>query len=745
MQLPLKKIVKNPRVDSTLLNSYKLNLIFGIVFLAISIIVILLTDISPMFIPSQDIGLRSIPELGPVYKGNLFIQELTARKDYIYGIKMVLGNWEAINDNDNVLFLTDNNYQILYTQKIKSKEIRIPDFYAFPFHKKIRLGKGNKFYLCMYSINGEEHNNIALGRLVTGSLGKLYVSSIPNDDVITALKKKDLFFDGSFCVKTYETDDAGMSFFKGLFLLSAVCISLIIVFFGKIRRSLEKVRFVPQNIFLFFSLLAGLLLVFVTPPLQVPDEQSHFYRSYQLSELNVYQYDRTVPKALSTLSDFSSGMNFKPLVKTTNKEIMAQSKIRIDPLDRLQVRTLGMVVPMIPQTLGIGIGKLFHSSPLWLLYWGRILNLLAAVVLIYFAIRISPVQKWIFFLLGLMPMTLFQLSSLSYDAISLSLTFFVIAFNLNLAFNKLKTIRTADLVILFISCFLLAMCKLPYFIAGFLFILVPVTKLGSWKKYILLFIGLTITMYIGTQIYSFSRPWFQPPQTAVVQAKLVNQATIPARPADSLAAIKEERVNSFNAEAQKQFILNNFNKYIDIVINTMKPAAWPWIQSFVGVLGWIDTFLPSELIMAYLFVILFIAIGMRNPGIRIGLLSRFVFLLLFSAGIMIILTGLYLYANDTASPIIQAVQGRYFIPFAPLLLLIFYNNRDLLPVIGKPKTLHEKTIGRKLKNKKQSATEIKPERFPLENFLAPLIILFTIISLLTLFWVVLNRYYNLFV
>ena len=232
----------------------KKNLIFGIVFLAISTLVILISDIFPLFIPAQDIGLRTVPELGPVYKGNLFIQELTAKKDYISGIKIVLGNFEPVNDNENVLFLTDNSYQILFTHKFKSKEIQVPDFYAFSFKKKIHLGKGNKFFLCVYSINGEQNNNIALGRLLKGNLGKLYVSSIQGDAVINALKKKDLFFEGSFCVKTFETDSEGMSFVKIFLLILSACISLIIIYFEKICRFLRKVRFVPETVFLFFSL-----------------------------------------------------------------------------------------------------------------------------------------------------------------------------------------------------------------------------------------------------------------------------------------------------------------------------------------------------------------------------------------------------------------------------------------------------------------------------------------------------------
>jgi Predicted membrane protein (DUF2142) len=45
----------------------------------------------------------------------------------------------------------------------------------------------------------------------------------------------------------------------------------------------EPSRLTPDRLVLALGLAGGLLLVFVTPPFQVPDEPAHFFRAYQVA------------------------------------------------------------------------------------------------------------------------------------------------------------------------------------------------------------------------------------------------------------------------------------------------------------------------------------------------------------------------------------------------------------------------------------------------------------------------------
>ncbi|HXW69434.1 MAG TPA: DUF2142 domain-containing protein, partial [Dissulfurispiraceae bacterium] len=88
-----------------------------------------------------------------------------------------------------------------------------------------------------------------------------------------------------------------------------------------------------------------------------------------------------------------------------------------------------------PQATGIELGKLIGLPMIALLYMGRLFNLLLWVFLIYLAIRVTPVSKWLFLLFALTPTSLFLSSSSSADAVTNGLSILFIACLLQLAFG----------------------------------------------------------------------------------------------------------------------------------------------------------------------------------------------------------------------------------------------------------------------------------------------------------------------
>ena len=77
-------------------------------------------------------------------------------------------------------------------------------------------------------------------------------------------------------------------------------------------------------------------------------------------------------------------------------------------------------VGYLPQAAGIGLGRLVGASPLVCFYLARLANLFAAVALLFFAIRLAPFGKQLFVLIALLPMTMFELASVSCDALTIS-------------------------------------------------------------------------------------------------------------------------------------------------------------------------------------------------------------------------------------------------------------------------------------------------------------------------------------
>ena len=73
----------------------------------------------------------------------------------------------------------------------------------------------------------------------------------------------------------------------------------------------------------------------------------------------------------------------------------------------------------LPQAVGIAVIHVVRGPPLLALYLARMLNLIAAVLLTYFGLRLLPFSKLPIAFLALLPMSMMEMGSLSPDALLL--------------------------------------------------------------------------------------------------------------------------------------------------------------------------------------------------------------------------------------------------------------------------------------------------------------------------------------
>ena len=99
------------------------------------------------------------------------------------------------------------------------------------------------------------------------------------------------------------------------------------------------------------------------------------------------------------------------------------------------------------------------------------------------------------------------------------------------------------------------------------------------------------------------------------------------------------------------------------------------LDQFIGVLGWLDTPLPSIIIFLYFTVLLFFALSDHNDQTIINFRKKFILLISVTSGVLIIITSIYLQFNSIGNTIIEGIQGRYFIPLSPLVFLLLYNKK----------------------------------------------------------------------
>jgi uncharacterized membrane protein len=401
------------------------------------------------------------------------------------------------------------------------------------------------------------------------------------------------------------------------------------------------------RIVLILGAVIGLSMVVLTPPFQVPDEDAHFFRAYQISTLNLrlekrgsrvgaelpHCYLDTQLLFRSITVDRSSRVNasmYKQALSMTDNSPVFSSPILPYP-----------PVAYVAQTIGMFAGRCANAPPIVSFYIARLLNLALFLFMTTWAVRLMPVMPWGLALLILMPMTMFQGSSISADAFTIGFSFLMIAFLLHCAARD-QCLTARHIGFLFAGAVLLSLSKQGYSPVIFLALLIPFERFGTRMRKAVVLAGLfLVTATIGI---------------ACVFAIRDFSVGLPG---------------SNSAEQLRLIFAHPLSYVFKLVVSPFRSFC---IESFIGWLGWLDTRLPKWILVPYSLLLIAVPFVERRKFNLTGqqrLMAGSLFVLLGS----IIFTVQYLSWNPVGRKIIDGVQGRYLIPFSPLLLLQFNNRR----------------------------------------------------------------------
>jgi uncharacterized membrane protein len=182
------------------------------------------------------------------------------------------------------------------------------------------------------------------------------------------------------------------------------------------------------------------------PPLQAPDEPNHFLRSLQVStlhftpEINNNHLGGTLPSACSDFIQYYGAFirnNGQKKLVLEDYALGLKQTIDVSQQSFTPFSNTALYAPIayLPQAIGMAIGTYFQTPPLVLLYLGRLLNLFAWSILVYWSITLLPFNKWLFVLLALLPMSIFQAASLSADTTTNGLSFLLTSVFLRYSFD----------------------------------------------------------------------------------------------------------------------------------------------------------------------------------------------------------------------------------------------------------------------------------------------------------------------
>lgn len=306
--------------------------------------------------------------------------------------------------------------------------------------------------------------------------------------------------------------------------------------------------------------------------------------------------------------------------------------------------------------LGITLARLLKLNSLCLMYLGRLFNLIFFSLAVYFAMRRLPFGKEVLFGTALLPMTVHLSASFSYDVLIMAGTFYFTACCLDLAFQA-ERVRPADIAVLAAIMAVSGPCKMVYAVFMGLCLLIPVRKFGGWGKWLL-----SAACVFGA--------W-------CIAMVLVNSQTVASY------ATETENYVSWAGEAgfSLTMLIHQPVKAFQMFFNTVIWQAEYWHMTMIGAyLGNVDTVLDVPYLLVLFFTCALLLLAFRKPGENLVLTGGrriwIWFLCLLCAGAVML--SMLISWTPISSRIINGVQGRYFLPFLPVLLLTCKNNTIVL-------------------------------------------------------------------
>jgi uncharacterized membrane protein len=413
----------------------------------------------------------------------------------------------------------------------------------------------------------------------------------------------------------------------------------------------------PARAFLVLAPAFGLAFALVTPPLQAPDEAHHLYRAYAISTgqwLAEPGAGGAVVQLPTSFREIGSRLGEDIRFFATRKQevwrVRREFSIRLEPerTGRTLLTSLYSPLTYAPSAAAMALARPWSPAPVVHVYLGRAASLLCWLLLVYAALRVAPAHGWTLFALALLPMSLFQAASLSADGITNGLAFLFIAAVLRASRADAGRFRWHEGALLVALSAGMGLAKLTYGSLAGLVLLVPRHRFGGRAE------------------------------RAAVAVAVVAGSLLPA--ALWVLALRgvEARVISENSspEAQLQAIVAEPLRYGEVLLATLVEAFGSYVETFVGVLGHLDTPLPSCVYWLAPLALVALALLDGGPKSPVRGWGRTWLLLVAAATWTITMTAAYLGWTPPEADLVLGVQGRYFIPFAPLPLLAIHLARS---------------------------------------------------------------------
>jgi len=401
--------------------------------------------------------------------------------------------------------------------------------------------------------------------------------------------------------------------------------------------------------FTILSLFLGIIFSVLIPLYQVPDEEVHINEIYKFlgEDIDFSEETNEFGDTERIIKNYDEKVDIEDYIVLDNKINI------IDKIEKIDIH----LIRYLPQTIGILISELFELPIICSVTLSELLAVIFYTIFGALTLKLMPIKKEVMMMIMLLPICIQQTGSFSYDMMLNSLSFLFIAYIFNLKLIKQK-VDNKDLIKILLLLISITLIKVPYILLGLLIFIIPLKQIeiiNSVKKIVNTKIKRIIaTMFILILI--------------VVGLFIIS--------------------NISYVKVLIAFILNPIDS-IKLLFRTLIEHLGFYVISIMGYFGWHDT--PVSILFGIFVILSMLIINfLSKEKYNNNKLSRkdnmYVFGLgLFSCVITIIslfewtlnyngintsdfvLSDFSYYIKNTYD--ILGVQGRYFIPLLPLLII----------------------------------------------------------------------------
>lgn len=585
--------------------------------------------------------------VGEIVSSTEVTQTFTATEN-TYGFSLMFGTYSRQNEGTlHVALLDESNNQIVYEHEITLSSLVDNQFQDFIFESPLSNSSGNQYKIIVTSpMRDSTDDAVTIWTSSTDVYAK-GICTINGEGVI-----------GDLCFRVYDSGNGFISnaywLFVGFIFISLALLTYIMLL------GIWKTEY----LFLASILCLGFVYLFLLTPHSIPDEQAHFLTAYRYSNDFMGLGHATASGGLFQRTDDAIVLNlFSPYPSINTYDLINKHLFELASNSTL-VETAGYDIGMAPfvywpAALGITIARLLGLGSVALYYFGRIANFLFFTFVTFFAVKKIPFGKNILIVVALLPMSLQQSMSFSYDAIVNGLALLFIAYCLYVAYDS-KDLRVRDIIILCLLGILLAPAKAVYLGICFLCLLIPKERFSALKirgnakvKCMVAMLGCSLISFL---VYNF---------TNVYNNFITADSTYLA-----YASSPAYTTSYFLAHPARLF---------SIIYNTLLNKSSLYYETMIGQhLAWQNIHLPSILIAAFVIVLVLSVFREEKEKTFLSDKGKGLIMLIICSVFALVCAVMLLGWTPISSNTVEGVQGRYFLPILPLVLLFFRNNRIVL-------------------------------------------------------------------